>query len=314
MWKPKWLLAIPLAFATILGGGTTYASVRDEAGMFTKAAISKANSEIAKIERELKLGVTIETIESLDGDDVRETSIRLAEKSGVSGVFVLLVKKEKAISVDISSSYRRTLDSREPAIKRAFLNEFKKKDFDGGLLNGVETIHSEATEARAEMGTLRQQRRCRGTRSRNASARTWRLRTRCLLMIGLGLFAIMFVIRTIASLFGGGQHYGAPGRMGGPGYGGYGGGGGGFMSGLFGGIGGALAGNWLYDQFSGRHHGGYGDTSGYDAGNTDAGGDTWGTDTGSTGAWGDSGGDTGGGDWGGGGGGDWGGGGGGGDW
>ena len=33
------------------------------------------------------------------------------------------------------------------------------------------------------------------------------------------------------------------------------------MSSLFGGIGGALAGNWLYDQFSGRHQGGYSDSS-----------------------------------------------------
>jgi len=77
------------------------------------------------------------------------------------------------------------------------------------------------------------------------------------------------------------------------------------MSSLFGGIGGALAGNWLYDQFSGRHGGGgFGEssTSG-DAAGTDAGGADWsgGADAGGAG-WG--------GDWGGGGGGDWGGGGG----
>ena len=51
---------------------------------------------------------------------------------------------------------------------------------------------------------------------------------------------------------------------GGPGYGG--GGGGGFMSSLFGGIGGAMAGNWLYDQFSGRHHGGNVDSTSYTPG------------------------------------------------
>ena len=33
------------------------------------------------------------------------------------------------------------------------------------------------------------------------------------------------------------------------------GGGGGFFSGLLGGLGGAMAGNWLYDQMSGRHGG-----------------------------------------------------------
>jgi uncharacterized protein len=88
------------------------------------------------------------------------------------------------------------------------------------------------------------------------------------------------------------------------------------MSSLFGGLGGAMAGNWLYDQF-GRHHSA--DPTSYapgaepappadagpdwqDAG--DGGGDWGGGDAGGGG----------GGDWGGGGGGDWGGGGGGGDW
>ncbi len=123
---------------------------------------------------------------------------------------------------------------------------------------------------------------------------------------------------------------GRPGPMGGPGYGagGYGapgyGGRGGFWQGMLGGLGGAIAGNWLYGQFSGRHHqpdhdyGGTGYTgaeggalppdTGADWGGT--GGADWGggdvADTG--GDWGGGGG----GDWGGGGGGDWGGGGG--DW
>ncbi len=138
------------------------------------------------------------------------------------------------------------------------------------------------------------------------------------LIIGLGLLALFIVIRLLGALFsGGGQAgYGRPmgggPGMGGPGYGGGGygggGGGGGFMSSMFGGIGGALAGNWLYDQFSGRHNdGGVGQTSSnYDPGvgsesppdegfvtPGDGGGD-----------WGGGGGDTGGGggDWGGGGG------------
>ena len=95
---------------------------------------------------------------------------------------------------------------------------------------------------------------------------------------------------------------------------GYGGRGGGFLSSLFGGIGGAMAGNWLYDQFSGRHHGGdYADNTshGADVGNQGTGSDAGGSDWSGGGAVGDWGGDAGGGgDWGGGGdggGGDWGG-------
>ena len=88
------------------------------------------------------------------------------------------------------------------------------------------------------------------------------------------IVAVLVGIRLIGSLFGGGRGaYGpgagqpgmGPGYGGGPGYGaGYGGrGGGGFFSSILGGIGGAMAGNWLYDQFSGRHQGGtYADTTG----------------------------------------------------
>jgi len=122
-----------------------------------------------------------------------------------------------------------------------------------------------------------------------------------------GLFWVMAIIiggvllfSMIARMIGGGggyapqQGYGPPGM----GYGGgYGGGGGGFMRSLAGGIFGAMAGNWLYDQFSGGHQAHAGDSnwsnsdtptdgpggdnsdSGY-SGGTDFGGDDFGDDSG----------------------------------
>ena len=169
------------------------------------------------------------------------------------------------------------------------------------------------------------------------------------LLIILGIFGVLLVLRLLGGLFGRSAGAGYPNQMGGmgmqrpgmgpggPGYygggGGYGGRGGGFLSGMLGGLGGAVAGNWLYDQFSGRHgnvnsadavHSGdyagtadpggdaivgadddpAGGASWEDAGTTDTGGGDWG---GGGGDWGGGGGDWGGGggDWGGGGGGDW---------
>ena len=88
------------------------------------------------------------------------------------------------------------------------------------------------------------------------------------LMIILGIFGVLLVLRLIGGLFNRSAGQGIPAGMGmprqgmggGPGYGGpgYGGGGGGFFSSVLGGLGGALAGNWLYDQFSGGRHGQYG--------------------------------------------------------
>lgn len=163
------------------------------------------------------------------------------------------------------------------------------------------------------------------------------------LLIILGIFGVLLVLRLLGGLFNRGAGAGNSGQMGGmgmprPGMGpgggpgyyggpGYGGRGGGFFSGMLGGLGGVLAGNWLYDQFSGRHGGmtsadAYhsadytsGTPEGGDAivGGDDGlgGGGDWGGDAGTAdtggGDWGGGGGDWGGGggDWGGGGGGDW---------
>ena len=92
------------------------------------------------------------------------------------------------------------------------------------------------------------------------------------LLIGLGILAVFIVLRVLGGLFGRSAGAGYPNQMGamggprpgmgpaGPGY--YGGArlrGPGrwrrFFSGLLGGLGGAMAGNWLYDQMSGRHGG-----------------------------------------------------------
>ncbi len=235
------------------------------------------------------------------------------------------------------------------AIRDAFIAGFeqgaKAKSFDGGLLQGVQAI--EETLNGVKMGTAiahAPRAVARGVGGHRAGGGVSTLGT--LLMIGLGIVAVLLIVRVLGGLFGRSQGTGytnqmggmgmprpgmgpggGPGYYGGPGYGGR---GGGFFSGLLGGLGGAIAGNWLYDQMSGRHGNMTSAGAGYppddpSAGVPDQGDDIVGAeDNGGRGAsWDDgSGGDTGGGDWGGGdgggdwggGGGDWGGGDGGGDW
>ena len=295
MWKPRWWLAFPLALTALLSLGTSQAgTVHDNAGMFSREAVAKANAELGKIEREFKLDVTIETVPSLDGGKIADVTRRHAERSGATGIYILLAKKEKRFWSEVSQAYQRSLSDSEPAIRKAFADDFHKNEFDAGLLKGVSVIESEAKSAQAEHGSLKQA----GAPARRQNAGPFRggpvrqgrggFGLGTLIWLGLLVFGGMFVFRMIAGLFGAGrgQHgYGPQGRMGGPGFGGpgYGGGGGGFMSGLLGGLGGAVAGNWLYDQFSGRHQGGsYSDTSGYDAnaGNDAGAPDGWGGDPG----------------------------------
>lgn len=341
MKSPRWLLALPLVLAASgVPSAVHAATIRDDASLFSPKVVKEARTELDKIERESSLPVTIETIPSLGGEDIREVLTRHAKDSGAAGIYVLISRKEGKIDVDASKRFRSVLpQGRLVTIRDAFTDQFKKKDFDNGLLQGVRTIGLEAALARVgSPAAERAQPRTVPARPPVAPNRPMPQRGNgfgfgSLIGLGLLIVGVLFVVRLISSMMGGGmrqQGYGPGGPMGGPmggpGYGGpgygYGGGGrGGFFSGLMGGIGGALAGNWLYDQFSGRHQGGHVENTSYDpgttadsGGNVDTGPDDWGGGGGAVGDWGgDSGGGggDGGGDWGGGGG-DWGGGGG--DW
>jgi hypothetical protein len=330
MTRLRWLLALP-ALLVATTGPSVAADIRDKANLFSSEAIKKAEADLDRIEKAYTIPVTIETIESLDGELIRDVTTRHAEEAKAKGLYLLISKKDAKIYVEASKDYRKALTrERLQTIDDAFIRQFKNKDYDAGLSRGVSQIESTVAEARPVAKTKRAgQPPIVGQPSSGGMMSLF-------LTIGLGLLALFIVIRILGALFGGGnrgyaggQRMGGPGMggpgMGGPGYGpGYGGGGGGgFMSSMFGGIGGALAGNWLYDQFSGRHHDTTAGASSYDSGAGAAPADTgpeWGAG-GAEGSWGGgdagaAGGDTGvGGDWGGGdaggGGGDWGGGGGG---
>jgi uncharacterized membrane protein YgcG len=349
MKRLRWLFALP-ALLLVTTGPSDAADIRDKGSLFSTEAVQKAEAELKRIEKEYSVPVQIETIESLEGRSIDAVLPEHAKAADAKGLFILMSKKDHKIEVGASKSYTKYLTrAREVAIREAFTREFKAGDYDGGLAKGVEKIDSTLSEARAEAGgSLRPKTAATPAPHRGGQAQPpivhevpgkpsslggmsmW-------LTIGLGLLALFIVIKVLGAIFGGGnrgyagnQRMMGPGQggMGGPGYGpgyGGGGGGGGFMSSMFGGIGGALAGNWLYDQFSGRHHdSSVGQSTSYDpgVGTPDApanddfvtpgdGGGDWGGGGGDTGGGGDWGGGGGGGDWGGGGGGDWGGGGGG---
>jgi uncharacterized membrane protein YeaQ/YmgE (transglycosylase-associated protein family) len=363
---PRWLVAIPIMVAASFGSSSAWGSaVLDRAAMFSRDAVHKANAQLEQLERAAKIPVVIETIAEIPGLDKnaspkerREAINALAVSRDNAlkdeGIYLLISKNDHLNSdVLIRERLARLLPrSKREAIGNAFLTEFKKKDFDGGLLHGVQaieqalegaTVGHRAANAPGGLEPLHQP-------AGGAKARGGQSTMGTFLLIILGIFGVLLVLRLLGGLFNRSAGAGYPGQMGGmgmprPGMGpgggqgyyggpGYGGRGGGFFSGMLGGLGGALAGNWLYDQFSGRHGG----MSSADAlhstdssGTPDQGGDAivgaddgagggdWGGDSGAAdtggGDWGGGGGDWGGGggDWGGGGGGDWGGGGGG-DW
>lgn len=334
MWNATRWLTLPLVLVASIGTAQA-ATIRDRAGMFNPDTVRQMGAKLDQIEREFRVPVLIETIDVIPNAEkasaaekrslINDLAVQRDGESGNQGIYILISKQDKLIS---NVLIRRRLanrlsEERRKAIRNAFIADFRSGDFDGGLRHAVQVIGQSLAAGQASVPAPFPARGVPARRPGGAGLGT-------LLMIGLGIVAVLFVLRLLGGVFGGaGGGYRGPARMGGPGYGGPGygyggGGGGGFFSSLFGGIGGALAGNWLYDQFSGRHHGGYGDNASYgdqssyggEPASYDQGGDEIvgaGDDGGQGASWGD----TGGGDWGGGGG-DWGGGGGesggGGDW
>jgi hypothetical protein len=345
------LVALPVLLGlTLLAPLSQGAVVRDTAEMFSKDAKKKAQARLEKLERATHIPIVIEVIPSIPGIDpdasasergkaIDRLAVRRDEAIRDEGIYILIAKRDHAISpvlIRERLAHVLPIDKRD-AIRDALKKEFRAGNFDGGLLAAVGEMESAlegVTAAKTPAHGLNAPLAV-GDHGGAVPRPARHSGFGSFVLIILGIFGVLLVLRVIGGLFGRrtGPGYGAPmggmprpGYGGGPGYGapGY-GGGGGFFSGMLGGLGGALAGNWIYDQFSGRHgHGmssadaGYmpGETSGMpdDGGNAIVGGDD---DIGGGGAtWDDApGGDAGGGDWGGGGGGgDWGGGGGGGDW
>jgi TPM domain len=357
--QSRWWLALGAAGALLVGStGALASEIRDPAGMFDADAVSKAKEALDRVEREYDVPVLLETIEALPGNpttseeknrQVNGLAVQRDRDEGNRGIYVLFAKDSRVMSNVLVPGWlsRHLTQPRRIAIRNAFLSEFKKNDYNTGLISGVKTIDETLATAKAEAGgplrttrpgagagrVVRVPGAAPGAAARARGGSGWS----AMLAILAVIFGIVLVIRILGSLFGGRQQVYGPGQMPGPagmmgpGYGGgYGRGGGGFWSGMLGGLGGAMAGNWLYDRMSGRHYGG---GTPFDSGNTGAAGPfgngggpadneiVGGNDPGG-GNWGDSGG--GGGDWGGGGdcgggGGDWGGGGGdggggGGDW
>ena len=272
MTRLRWFLALP-ALLIATSGPLMAAEIKDRVGLFSAETVKKALADLDRVERDYKVPVTIETVESLEGKSIDTVLPQHARAADARGLYVLIAKNDHAIEADAYKTYAKFLTRpRRIAIRDSFRSDFKKGNFDAGLATAIDKIDSVLSEAKADAGGVLRPTAPAAPGRRAAQApvavKTSSGGLSVLLYIGLGILALFLVIRVLGAIFSGGNRgyagqnrmMGPGGGMGGgpgygqPGYGGGGGGGGGFMSSMFGGIGGALAGNWLYDQFSGRHH------------------------------------------------------------
>ena len=318
-------LAVVAGLVSVSAARAVGPEVRDNAGLFSPAAVKEADAAIQKIQKELRKELLIETFPGVpenkkaDYERNREEFFtgfvrERAQAARLDGIYVLMMKEAPPhklriqVAMGESTRQRAFLASDRDQLVRLLQTKFREEKYDEGLTAAValvdRTVRSHLSGALASSVPAPSG----GTRNVNSTTPAaprvvaeensgqpnfmkWAF------IIG-GVMVAVFLVRMLAGAMGGG----GGGLSGGGGMGGM-GGGGGFFSSLLGGIGGAMAGNWLYDRFTGdngrSHHdsnsaandapsdvGGDYSSSGGDVGGSDFGG----------------GGDVGGGDFGGGGG------------
>ena len=256
------------------------ADVSDGGGFFSAAAVAKANEAIRALEQKSGHEVRIETFATVpDGKSQRVSAMDAkeretffsnwlhdrAEATKSRGIVILICKEPAHLRLWAGKPLERVgfgIAQAKP-IRETLLTGFKAKDYDKALSDTVTRIATVFDGLHAARG---------GAVARGNAAHPAPHRAQLpphpgqpvqqtsgygglVFVIAIVIGAIV-VISLISRLFGSGQTgggygggYGGGGGFGGGGFGG----GGGFMRGLAGGIFGAMAGNWLYDQFSGRH-------------------------------------------------------------
>jgi len=128
--------------------------VRDTAGLFGAGAIMAAERRLRTIEKETQIATRIETVDSLKGELVDDVISRSARLSGIQGIYVLIARKESKIEVRASRRFLNALSKgRIETIRLAFIEAFRRQEFNEGLTRGVNAIQ-EVIGAAARAGEL----------------------------------------------------------------------------------------------------------------------------------------------------------------
>ena len=140
-----------LAFATsalALEPPALRGHVNDYAALLSPAAASQLEQQLQELEKSDSTQVVILTVPSLEGDNLEEFSIRVAEKWRIgqqrvdNGVILLISKAEHKIRIEVGRGLEGKLTDLVSGriIRSDIAPKFKSNDFDGGIAAGVTSI------------------------------------------------------------------------------------------------------------------------------------------------------------------------------
>lgn len=232
--------------------------VVDRAKFFSADAIKQAEDAILELERKHQLDVRVETYQTVPDDQVERVKgmsakergeffarwlRNLAQESKAKGLFILVCREPSHLRIGVGKELhaRGFSDTERDAATDKLIAAFKEKEYDRGLKDALDSIRASADRKLRAAAAMPGKTPNEPPASAFPAWAGW-------LCLGIGgLVAIGAILLVVSSLFRGTGGAAAPG-----GYGGGFGGGGGILGGLLSGFGGALLGNWMYDQWSGR--------------------------------------------------------------
>ena len=262
--------AATLAAPSTVRAGT--AGIHDNAGFFSDRAKADANFNITELQTKQRKDVCVETFKEIPAEQLKGANIQdkaalgkvlglwatqRAKEQAVNGVYILLVKEPARLQVLVGNDTQKqafTLADRDQLVS-LMLAKLRSKDYDGALREGLSFVtatmrshaggQNRAISSPVPLGS-------HSPAAESSGGGGWIT----LIIVGLIAWVVFGLIRSFMNR--GSASYGgpppAPGMMGGgmmPGQTG----GGGFMRSMLGGMFGAAAGMWMYDQFSGSHGG-----------------------------------------------------------
>lgn len=280
----------------------------DQGHFFSEAALKSANQTISELEQKYRHQIHIETYATVpEGKAEAVAKMSKAEKdaffvswikdrakaTNANGLFLLICKNPSHVHPAVGERLVKQgfkSDARDRVV-HALLDSFRSQQYDEGLQHALTQVRTEFSKlgpanAASRTGTSPVTPLPHANRPPTAFPKVEREPAPAgrqtdggwggMVMIGLLIVGGLFLFSLVSRMFNRGMG-GAPGM---------GVGGGGFGSGLLGGLFGAMAGNWLYDSFSGHHgqahagdhHTGFGgDSSASGFGSGDFGGNDFGS-------------------------------------
>jgi glc operon protein GlcG len=119
--------------------------------MFSPDAVRKAITELERIEKSYHFATIVETVDKLGDTSIRDEAERKAQAVGVSGLYLLIAKREHKFESVVSPRYRAAFPP--PArsdLSAALLDSFKKNEFDNGLAHAVAVVEKTLAKAKSD--------------------------------------------------------------------------------------------------------------------------------------------------------------------